>query len=98
MIHFMWCSVPVRSGVRSAPAWPRWASRRGPGGLPDGIDWRAADASDPQAANDAAEGAAVIYQCLNAPYDMGGALPPAATRGTERRRKSGCTAGESRER
>jgi hypothetical protein len=27
-----------------------------------------ADASDPQAANDAAERAAVIYQCLNAPY------------------------------
>ena len=32
------------------------------------LDWRAADATDPEAAIDAAKGAAVIYQCLNAPY------------------------------
>jgi nucleoside-diphosphate-sugar epimerase len=46
----------------------RVVSRHRPAGLVDGVDWRAADASDPQAADDAAEGAAVIYQCLNAPY------------------------------
>src|SRR5208337_573169 len=33
-----------------------------------GVDWRAADASDPEAAADAAKGASVVYQCLNAPY------------------------------
>src|ERR1700759_5182515 len=33
-----------------------------------GVDWRAADAGDPEAAADAAKGASVIYQCLNAPY------------------------------
>jgi nucleoside-diphosphate-sugar epimerase len=39
-----------------------------PAGLPGGIDWRAADAADPDAASDAAKDAAVVYQCLNAPY------------------------------
>jgi nucleoside-diphosphate-sugar epimerase len=39
-----------------------------PPGLADGIDWRAADATDRDAASDAAKGAAVVYQCLNAPY------------------------------
>jgi nucleoside-diphosphate-sugar epimerase len=43
-------------------------SRRRPAPLADGIEWRAADAADPDAASDAAAGAAVIYQCLNAPY------------------------------
>jgi nucleoside-diphosphate-sugar epimerase len=46
----------------------RAVSRHRPIGLVDGVDWRAGDAADPEAANDAAEGAAVIYQCLNAPY------------------------------
>jgi nucleoside-diphosphate-sugar epimerase len=46
----------------------RTASRRRPAALPDGADWRAADATDPEAAVDAAKGASVIYQCLNAPY------------------------------
>jgi nucleoside-diphosphate-sugar epimerase len=46
----------------------RVVSRRRPAGLADGIEWRAADAADPDAASDAATGAAVIYQCLNAPY------------------------------
>jgi nucleoside-diphosphate-sugar epimerase len=43
-------------------------SRRRPAALPDGADWRGADVSDPEAATDAAKGASVIYQCLNAPY------------------------------
>ena len=46
----------------------RVVSRRRPAGLADGIDWRPADAADLDAASDAAKGAAVIYQCLNAPY------------------------------
>ena len=68
-------------GVRDRPG--RKCPRRAPGGFgscgPDGvpaparcaaggIDWRAADATDPEAAADAAKGASVIYQCLNAPY------------------------------
>jgi len=35
-----------------------------------GVDWRAADAADPEAATAAAKGASVIYQCLNAPYNQ----------------------------
>ena len=46
----------------------RVVSRHRPPELADGIDWRAADATDPDAASDAAKGAAVVYQCLNAPY------------------------------
>ena len=46
----------------------RVVSRRRPTGLAQGTDWRAADAADLDAATDAASGAAVIYQCLNAPY------------------------------
>lgn len=45
----------------------RLVSRRRPA-LRPGTDWRAADATDPEAAADAAKGASVIYQCLNAPY------------------------------
>jgi nucleoside-diphosphate-sugar epimerase len=46
----------------------RVVSRHRPARLAGGIGWRAADATDPDAASDAAKGAAVIYQCLNAPY------------------------------
>jgi len=46
----------------------RAVSRNRPPGLAGGSDWRAADASDPEVAADAANGASVIYQCLNAPY------------------------------
>src|SRR5580692_194724 len=47
----------------------RAVSRHKPPALP-GVDWRAADAADPEAAADAAKGASVIYQCLNAPYNQ----------------------------
>ena len=47
----------------------RAVSRHRPPALA-GVDWRAADAADPEAAADAAKGAAVIYQCLNAPYNQ----------------------------
>ncbi len=46
----------------------RVVSRNRPAGLSDEVDWRAADATDPEATTHAAEGAAVVYQCLNAPY------------------------------
>jgi len=46
----------------------RAVSRNRPPALAGGCDWRAADASDPGAAADAAKGASVVYQCLNAPY------------------------------
>jgi len=55
----------------------RAVSRNRPADLGDGIDWRAADASDPAVAAGAAEGASVIYQCLNAPYtDWPKRFPP----------------------
>jgi uncharacterized protein YbjT (DUF2867 family) len=55
----------------------RAVSRNRPAELPDGVDWRAADASDPEAAAAAADGASVIYQCLNAPYtDWPERFPP----------------------
>lgn len=55
----------------------RVLSRNRPAELADGIDWHAVDASDPDAATEAAGGAAVIYQCLNAPYtDWPELFPP----------------------
>jgi nucleoside-diphosphate-sugar epimerase len=55
----------------------RVVSRHRPAGLSTEVDWRAADASDPEAATDAARGASVIYQCLNAPYtDWPRSFPP----------------------
>ena len=50
-----------------------------PSALPEGVDWRAADATDPHAAADAAKGASVVYQCLNAPYTKWPELFPAMT-------------------
>ena len=52
-----------------------------PPALPDGVDWRAADLTDPDAAAEAAAGAAVLYQCLNAPYTKWPALFPPLQRG-----------------
>jgi nucleoside-diphosphate-sugar epimerase len=46
----------------------RVVSRCRPAGLAEEVDWRAADAADLDAASDAAKGAAVVYQCLNAKY------------------------------
>jgi nucleoside-diphosphate-sugar epimerase len=55
----------------------RVVSRHRPAELADEVDWQAADASDPDAATDAARGASVIYQCLNAPYtDWPRSFPP----------------------
>jgi len=46
----------------------RVVSRHRPPALPEGVDSREADVTDHAAAADAANGASVIYQCLNAPY------------------------------
>ena len=59
----------------------RVLSRHRPPELADEIDWRAADATDPDAASDAAKGATVVYQCLNAPYDQWPELFPPLQRG-----------------
>ena len=48
----------------------RAVSRHRPPALAGGVDWRAADAADAEAAVDAAKGASVVYQCLNAPYNQ----------------------------
>ncbi len=55
--HLFSLGLPVRA-----------VSRHRPSTLVEGVDWRAADVTDPEAAIDAAKGASVIYQCLNAPY------------------------------
>jgi nucleoside-diphosphate-sugar epimerase len=62
--------LPVRAVSRRRPPW-----------LADGIDWRAADVADPDAAADAAKGAAVVYQCLNASYSQWPELFPPLQRG-----------------
>jgi nucleoside-diphosphate-sugar epimerase len=55
----------------------RVLSRQRPTGLSDRDEWRSVDASDPAAAADAASGAEVVYQCLNAPYtDWPERFPP----------------------
>ena len=46
----------------------RVVSLHHPPALPEGVDLRVADVTDQEAAVDAAKGASVIYQCLNAPY------------------------------
>jgi nucleoside-diphosphate-sugar epimerase len=55
--HLFSLGLPVRA-----------VSRHRPSALVEGVDWRAADVTDPEAAIDAAKGASVVYQCLNAPY------------------------------
>jgi nucleoside-diphosphate-sugar epimerase len=55
----------------------RVVSRSRPAALLDGVDWRVADATDSDAATEAASGASVVYQCLNAPYtDWPERFPP----------------------
>jgi nucleoside-diphosphate-sugar epimerase len=59
----------------------RTVSRDRPRALADGADWRATDVTDPEAAADAAKGASVVYQCLNAPYNQWPELFPPLQRG-----------------
>src|SRR5258708_21617861 len=46
----------------------RAVSRHRPPALAGGVDWRRADVTDPEAAAAAANGASVVYPCLNAPF------------------------------
>jgi len=59
----------------------RAVSLRRPGGLTDSVEWRSANASDANAATEAAKGASVVYQCLNAPYTKWPELFPPLQRG-----------------
>jgi nucleoside-diphosphate-sugar epimerase len=59
----------------------RLVSRSQPSELPGAVEWRGADASDAAAATEAASGATVIYQCLNAPYPKWTELFPPLQRG-----------------
>jgi len=59
----------------------RAVSRRQPAALPSGVEWRAADATGLEATADAAKGASVVYQCLNAPYTKWPELFPPLQRG-----------------
>lgn len=59
----------------------RSVSLHRPSTLADDVDWRAANLADPEAATDAAKGASVIYQCLNAPYTEWPKLFPPLQRG-----------------
>jgi nucleoside-diphosphate-sugar epimerase len=68
--HLGGMGLPVRS-----------VSRNRPRTLADGVDWRVADVTDPEAATDAAKGASVIYQCLNASYTEWPKLFPPLQRG-----------------
>jgi nucleoside-diphosphate-sugar epimerase len=58
----------------------RTVSRHRPASLTEGVEWRAADATDLEAATDAAKGASVVYQCLNAPYTQWPQLFPTLQR------------------
>ncbi len=59
----------------------RVVTRTQPSALPKGVQWRGADAADATAATEAAGGAAVIYQCLNASYAKWATLFPPLQRG-----------------
>jgi nucleoside-diphosphate-sugar epimerase len=54
----------------------RAVSRHRPDALPAGVSWKAADAADSASALAAVEGAAVVYQCLNASYTQWPVLFP----------------------
>jgi len=59
----------------------RMVSRRRPAQLPEGVEWRGADVTDVEVAVGAAEGATVMYQCLNAPYAKWPEMFPPLQRG-----------------
>jgi len=63
--HLASLGVPVRAVSRARPAT-----------LPPGTHWQAADVTDTEAATEAADGATVVYQCLNAPHNQWPKLLP----------------------
>jgi nucleoside-diphosphate-sugar epimerase len=62
----------------------RAVTRQRPCGLSDAVDWRSADATDADAATDAAKGAVSTYQCVNAPYTQWPSRFPPLQRGVLR--------------
>src|ERR1700694_5347238 len=58
----------------------RAVSRHRPATLAGGVDWRPAGGPHPAGPTDAAKGASVVYQCLNAPYTKWPELFPALQR------------------
>jgi len=58
----------VAARLARSGATVRAVSRHRPSTLADGVEWHAADVTDPELAAAAAKGASVVYQCLNAPY------------------------------
>lgn len=66
----------VSSGCRV-----RAVAHHRPAALPAGVEWHAADVTDLVAARAAAQGASVVYQCLNAPYTKWPELFPPLQRG-----------------
>lgn len=83
--------LAVMRTLRERQARVRMANRAGRAALPEGVEIVAADvAGDPAAARRACEGAAVVYNCTNAPYHrwpellpglFGGILEAAAAAG-----------------
>jgi hypothetical protein len=84
-LHVVFGSGPVDHAVAGRLAGPgqalRAVPRHRPPGLADKIGWRAADATDSDAVSDAANCAAVVYQCLNAPYTQSPQRFPPLQRG-----------------
>jgi nucleoside-diphosphate-sugar epimerase len=84
-LHVVFGTGQVGSALAAHLAGPgaavRAVSRHRPAFLGGGIDWRAADVTDPEAAADAAKGASVVYQCVNAPYTQWPELFPPLQRG-----------------
>ena len=72
----------------------RLVSRSGASSVSEGVEVRAADLSDPANAIEACSGAAVVYQCLNPPYDRWPELFPPAP--GDRHRGGGARGREAR--
>ena len=47
----------------------KMVNRSGQGNFPEGVETAKGDASDPASARETCEGATVVYNCVNAPYD-----------------------------
>ena len=62
----------------------RAVSLHRPAGLAEGVEWCETDCTDLDAATNAGTGAAVVYQCLNAPYTQWPSLFPPLQRGALR--------------
>lgn len=84
-LHVIFGSAPLGKAIarelRGRGADVRIVSRSGRSDVPRGVEQVACDASDTDAATDAAEGASVIYHAAQPPYGRWPALAPALTDG-----------------